>query len=191
MSIPIRAARPEDLDRAADALAAAFEDYPWTRYVIPADAYLERLRELQRLYLGYAQQHGLVAVTPDQDGAIALLPPEPPAPEPAMIDRLHDLHGDRIERLSTIASPERAWRLETLGVQPDSQGRGLASALIESALNEVTLRGATRIALETSDARNVRLYERHGFLTTDRSESSDRPPVWQMIAIIGSPRAQA
>ena len=84
-------------------------------------------------YLDYAHKHGLVAVTADRDGAITLLPPDAPMPGQAMIDRVVDLHGDRIDRLDHAAPPAGAWRLETLGIRPESQGRGRASALVDFA----------------------------------------------------------
>lgn len=182
MNISIRHARSEDLAHAADSLAAAFEHYPWTRHVIPATGYIDRLRELQGLYLDYAYKHGLVAVTADRDGAIALLPPDAPAPEQAMIDRIVDLHGDRIDRLDHTEPPAGAWRLETLGVRPESQGHGRASALIDFTLSAVVQQGGQLIVLETSDPRNVRLYERHGFVIVSRSDDPDRPPVWTLTA---------
>lgn len=55
----IRPAVVGDLDTAADLLAEAFADYPWTRWSIPADGYSCRLRELQRLYLSFALRDGV------------------------------------------------------------------------------------------------------------------------------------
>ncbi|WP_110589040.1 GNAT family N-acetyltransferase [Microbacterium suaedae] len=184
MTTPIKHARPEDLAAAADTLAAAFEHYPWTRYVIPESGYADRLRELQGLYLDYAHTHGLVAVTVDRDGVIAVLPPEAPAPGQGVIDRILELHGDRAARLEHTEPPPHAWRLETLGVRPDSQGRGYASALITFAVREVAQRGGSLIALETSDPRNVRLYERHGFVIDAQRDDPERPPIWRLTATL-------
>lgn len=63
MNIPSRLATGEDLTTAADVLAAAFHDYPWTRHVIPEEGYAQRLREIQYLYLSHALDQGFVAVT--------------------------------------------------------------------------------------------------------------------------------
>lgn len=180
----VRHAQPADLAAAADTLTAAFEHYPWTRHVLPGRDYLARLRALQHLYLGYACEHGIVAVTEDSDGVIALLPPHAPDPAPAMVEEVVALHGDRIDRLDQAPPPEGAWQLETLGVRPEHQGRGIASALIHFALSEVRARGGRAVALDTSDPRNVRLYERHGFYITAHTESGDDPPVWKMFATL-------
>jgi hypothetical protein len=37
------------------------------------------------------------------------------------------------------------------------------------------------VALETSDARNVRLYERHGFARTAFTQVKDGPEVYSML----------
>lgn len=180
MGTDVRQAHASDLGRAADTLAAAFADYPWTRYVLPETDYSLRLRELQGRYLEYAHACGLVAVTDDCDGVIALLPPNPPAPDPAMVERIVALHGDRVHRLGHTDPPASGWRLETLGVRPGSRGAGRASKLLEFALAEVDARGGKEVSLDTSDPRNVRLYERHGFTVVSSSEHPGRPPVWAM-----------
>lgn len=187
----VQHAQSADLAAAADTLTAAFEHYPWTRYVLPEDEYLGRLRALQHLYLGYACEHGIVAVAGDIEGVIALLPPDAPYPSLAMVEEVVALHGDRIDRLEQAPPPEGAWRLETLGVRPEHQGRGIASALIHFALLEVRALGGRAVALDTSDPRNVRLYERHGFQVTAQADSGDGPPVWKMVASLEAQHGEA
>ncbi|TCW25714.1 acetyltransferase (GNAT) family protein [Dietzia cinnamea] len=183
-----RLADVADVGPAADTLASAFADYPWTRYVIPAEGYQDRLRALQELYLHHAVRHGLVAVHDDPaqggavDGVIAVLPPRTPDPAPETVARIVALHGDRIDRLTSGGDPEADWRLETLGVLPSARGRGLGSALTRFAIVEAVRRGARSMALETSDPLNVRLYERLGFTVTARSEAPEAPPMWRMRA---------
>lgn len=179
-----RLATIDELPMCASALGSAFEHYPWTRYVIPEERYHKRLHDLQLLYLEYAHRYGIVTVAENIAGAAALLPPDTPEPAPEMIDQIVRLHGDRIDRLSQTPpvadQPVSAWRLETLGVHPDHQGRGIASALLRFALDEVSRRGGESVALDTSDPRNVRLYERFGFETIAHTDSSNGPPVWNM-----------
>ncbi|MCK8478288.1 GNAT family N-acetyltransferase [Microbacterium aurugineum] len=181
---PVRRATTADLGAAADTLAEAFEGYPWTRHVLPEDDYEERLRALQLLYLRYAQAHGIVAVTDACDGVIALLPPDAPEPDDDMVEQIVALHGDRLDRLAQPPAPSDAWKLETLGVRPASQGRGIAAALLEFALAVIAERGAREVCLETSDPRNVRLYARHGFRVVSHSESAEDPPIWHMSAAL-------
>ncbi|MFE0750502.1 GNAT family N-acetyltransferase [Gordonia sp. NPDC058843] len=160
-----------DLDDAARTLTAAFDAYPWTRWSIPADGYRDRLQRLQRMYLGYAFDHGIVLATQDLSGVIALLPPDAPEPDEQFHEAVARLHGDRLAAVAgahTPAPPEGTWSLATLGVHPDSQGKGLGSALVRAGLGVVdeTDPPGARVALETSDDRNVQIYERAGFMVT-------------------------
>lgn len=175
-----RLATGEDLPAAAATLAAAFMEYPWTRWVIPPDDYPDRLRTLQGLYLAHAYHHGVVAVHGEADGVIALLPPDAPEPDGAVVEQIVALHGDRVTRLGTTPPSSTAWRLETLGVRPEARGRGLGGVLVRFALQEIASRGAREVVLETSDRRNVRLYERHGFEVTGQAQAGDGPPTWTM-----------
>ena len=57
-----------------------------------------------------------------------------------------------------------------LGVDPDAQGRGLASALLLRGLHHLSERGDPTVELyvESDSARAVRLYTRHGFEVASR-----------------------
>ncbi len=184
MTATITLARHDDLDAAADTLAEAFEQYPWTRWVVPERGYSERLRQLQRIYLKHAHQHGFVGADADLSGVVAVLPPDAPDPGEEIIAQIVALHGERIERISTstLAPDPDAWSLETLGVRPDAQGHGLGGELVRFALLEAGRRGARTIRLETSDERNVRLYERCGFRVTRHLEQEHAPMLWSLEA---------
>lgn len=185
MTPSIRRADLAHVPAAAAVLATAFADYAWTRWSVPAAGFAARLEELQALYLAHAVEHGLVLVSGDAHAVAALLPPDAPAPAIAVQERVAELHGDRLPALLDLALPERpagAWDLATLGVRPEQRGRGLGAAMISAAL---ALTGADSpgcaVALETSDDRNVRLYERHGFVTTARTEVPGGPVVFSMV----------
>ena len=177
----VRALRVEELDRATATLTAAFEDYPWMRQAIPSTGYRDRLRQLQRLYLEYALEHGLVATAGECAGVIALLPPEAPAPSTSMIQQVIDLHGGQVPAAGASDDWPTAWRMETLGVGPEDRGRGVAGRLLEHALTAIRNAGACAVVLETSDERNCRLYARHGFGVVSRDDVSDSLSVWTMI----------
>ena len=174
-------ARPDDLDAAAETLALAFESSPWTDWVIPEDRHLERLYELQRLYLAHALEHGRVWVAPATVGVIALLPHDAPEPPEDVVDQIIELHGDRVDRLGGVGMQETAgsWHVETLGVRPEERRRGVASALLVAALSEARAQGVP-VTLETSDQQNLRLYERYGFVVVDHTKVPAGPDVWAM-----------
>lgn len=191
MSLPSRIARAgaADLDDAAQTLAAAFESYAWTRWSIPADDYPVRLERLQRLYLGHALEHGIVLVggigAGNVDGVIAVLSPSAPAPSDELQAQAAELHGARLAVVAAAQTPplpDGVWNLATLGLHPEAQGHGLGAALIGAALAEVDASRVTAdTALETSDDRNVRLYERAGFTVTATTQIQDGPTVYTML----------
>ncbi|MBM9432890.1 GNAT family N-acetyltransferase [Flaviflexus equikiangi] len=174
----VRYADAADLAGAAQLLAVAFRDYPWTRYVVPEEDYDERLRGLYAHYLGHAHRHGFVAAA--DDGAVAVLAPR--APEPAAVDEIIALHGDRVDRLGGGMVCDDAWTIEAIGVHPSSRGHGRGSELLAFALDGMARRGAGKVVVDTSDPRNVRLYERHGFRIVAERTTPSGPPVWTMLS---------
>ncbi|MFI9642341.1 GNAT family N-acetyltransferase [Micromonospora sp. NPDC051925] len=184
MSAHIRRATALDLPSAARTLAVAFHEYSWTRWSVPADDYPRRLEQLQALYLGHALEHGFVLVDDDRQAVAAFLPPDAPAPGEELQARVADLHGDRLAALMAAELPSRpkgAWDLATVGVHPDRRGAGLGSAVTAAGLALVDESGDPNgIALETSDERNVRLYERLGFAVTARTTIEGGPLVYSM-----------
>lgn len=199
MALPVRVARAgaADLDAAAHTLAAAFDAYAWTRWSIPADDYTVRLGRLQRLYLGHALEHGIVFVggfgTDDVNGVIAILSPHAPAPSEQLQAQVAELHGARLAAIAAAQTPPfpaGVWNLATLGVHPQAQGHGLGAALIGTALAAVDAsQNAADTALETSDERNVRLYERAGFTRTATTRIQDGPTVYTMVRqAVSAPR---
>ncbi|MEV4831839.1 GNAT family N-acetyltransferase [Micromonospora sp. NPDC049257] len=184
MTSHIRRATALDLPRAARTLAVAFHDYPWTRWSIPADDHPRRLEELQALYLGHALAHGLVLVTDDAQAVAAFLPGDAPAPGEGLQARIAELHGDRLAALMAVELPARppgAWEFATLGVHPERRGIGLGSAVAAAGVTLIDESGDPNgIALETSDERNVRRYERLGFTVTARTTIEGGPLVCSM-----------
>ena len=96
-------------------------------------------------------------------------------------------HAAATDRLGALFStelppaPDGAWEFATLGVRPTARGAGLGAALIDAMLALIDSRDSESIvALETSDLRNVRLYERHGFVVTATTAIEDGPTVYSM-----------
>lgn len=71
------------------------------------------------------------------------------------------------------------WYLNIVAADPGRQGQGVGSACIAAGLAEVDSAGLPAY-LESTNARNVPLYERHGFRTIEVLELPDGPPIWAM-----------
>lgn len=77
------------------------------------------------------------------------------------------------------------WYLETLGVAPEHQGRGLGSALLTHVFLHSEADGVP-CYLETSTERNVRMYEAKGFVLRDSAEVSDSLTLYIMVREAGA-----
>lgn len=69
--------------------------------------------------------------------------------------------------------------LALLATRPDCQGQGLGSALLGPVLARSDREGVPAYT-ESSNPRNIRLYERHGFGVVDELTLPDGPPLWPM-----------
>jgi ribosomal protein S18 acetylase RimI-like enzyme len=188
LSHRIRPATCSDLDSAARLLAAAFDTYSWTRWTLPDDGYAERLEEVQRLYLTHALHHGIVLVDEQVRAVAAFLPPGAPTPTEEIQQRVVELHGSRLAALSGLSLPDApagCWTLETVGVDPAHQGTALGTAVTAEGLAMIDQQGVP-VALETSDERNVRLYQRLGFTTAATTSIPGGPIVYSMNRVAPS-----
>jgi len=192
MAASIRLARVDDAPVLARVLADAFFDDPLSDWLLPNTR--RRNGALQRS-MGWVMRetylpHGGVWTTEEVD-AVALWG-RPGDPKPSALQQLPGLPTfvatyrrqlPRAMRASSAFEKRRPsqphWFLDLLAVRPDRQGQGVGSALAATALAEAD-RVCFPTFLETSNARNVPLYERLGFVV---SEEFDVGPVhvWAML----------
>ena len=187
----VRPAGHRDVGHLADVLAAAFADYPWTRWTVDADEHPSRLRALMAIYAGLTVRYGRAWVVDDAGRVLAAacwLPPAPPkglADELAVIGpEIRRLQGARAEHAAAaeaLLAPRRPegphWSLESVGVLPAAQGRGLGTKVLAPGLALPDAEGVPA-RTETSSSANVRLYARLGFLEHDRVDVPGGPRVW-------------
>jgi GNAT superfamily N-acetyltransferase len=75
---------------------------------------------------------------------------------------------------------EPHWYLATLGTDPDRQGQGVGTALLQPVLNRADEEGMPAY-LESSKERNVPFYSRFGFEVVEQLQShAGNPPLWRM-----------
>ena len=77
------------------------------------------------------------------------------------------------------SKPKDAWYLEYLGVDPRVHSQGIGSLLLEYSLTEIDIHHEPAY-LESSNPRNMTLYERHGFETLKKFQFGDGPPIHTM-----------
>ena len=76
--------------------------------------------------------------------------------------------GEHIDAVHQRLAPFKHWFLQTVGVEPRSQGKGYASKLIRPMLTRIDEEGLP-CYLETLDEHNVPLYEHLGFKVVDKA----------------------
>ncbi|WP_085944873.1 GNAT family N-acetyltransferase [Actinoalloteichus spitiensis] len=191
--VSVRPAVDGDVPAIGRVLASAFSDYPFLRHTIAADDHAERVRRGQELMVRrIGLPHGRVWVAEDGGnvvGAAAWTTPDTDleAAFGPVAAEVGELAGDRAgiaaaveEALAPYRPAEPAWFLATIGIDPSRQGRGVGGALLRPGLVAAEEAGSVAF-LETSDERNVRFYQRHGFRVVAEVElPAGGPRTWAM-----------
>lgn len=192
--ITVRGVRPDDVPRLAEVLALAFYDDPAMRWATREDK--ERLPALIDLYkycLASDLKWGWETTTSDLQACAVWVPPESRLQRPSSLYTLRMLPRyirwcglDRLGRwlkFGELCEEKRPMTphhyLDFIGVHPDKQGQGYASALLRHTLALIDARGEPAY-LESSNPRNNPLYQRHGFQITEEIHLPDGPTLWCM-----------
>jgi GNAT superfamily N-acetyltransferase len=189
----IRKLGADDVPTIARALARAFDDDPVMNWVFPSHSRRPARLEaafslyLRRIWLPEEECYGADRLF----GAALWLPPDKwhisLARQLRLLPSMISVNGRDLPRLLRVlhmmetAHPEEPhYYLAVLGVEPELQGRGFGSALMQPVLARCD---QERIPgyLESSKRRNVVLYERHGFRVVEEMKlPKDGPPIWRM-----------
>jgi ribosomal protein S18 acetylase RimI-like enzyme len=185
----IRLAKPEDRDKALDTIVAAFIADPVNRYVMPTPPlYLSTMATMMRHFGGAAFDHEAAWIVGDYAGAALWLPPGVHSDMEALGELMQKRvpagrfrhMGPVIEQMETFHMKEPHWYLAVLGVDPHARGLGIGGALLTESLERVD-QDHLPAYLESSNPRNISLYQRHGFEVIGEI---DIPPVPVMIPMI-------
>lgn len=188
----IRDGVPDDLDTLVDTLRDSFAEDPIFNWVFPDAAlypYFFRL-VVSELYL----PRGMIHLDDAGRAAALWLPPEERYQLPPRLSliyfgfRLLRHGGPRcLRRLRTQGAlyskhlpREPHYYLQFLGCRHDHQGHGIGTALLQEGLLVCDERDMP-VYLESSNERNLPLYERHGFEVRATAQVSKKgPTVWFM-----------
>jgi len=189
----IRKATRDDVPRLALALARAFDEDPPMRWFLPDDerripnARLMFDVMLRRLHL----MRDACYTTDDVVGGALWVPPgawrlgffQQVRLLPSML-RVFGRNLGRAQRgLAVMDSRhprEPHYYLDSLGVEPEWQGRGLGSALMQPILERCDRQGMPAY-LNAGSPRSRNLYLRHGFQVTQEFRLPEGgPPLWRM-----------
>lgn len=185
------------LDRAVTTFARAFSPDPMVTWVFPdAAGRTAAARAVMRVLVEYGLCYGRVTASHDAKAACVWIPPGQGVTIPGMI-RCGMLGvplrtglgpfgrfmaaNDTMDKIHKARVPGPHWYLFGLAVDPELHGRGIGSALIREGL-ALADRKSLPCYLETSEPRNLGLYERFGFAVLEEATlGKGGPPAWAML----------
>jgi GNAT superfamily N-acetyltransferase len=196
----VRKATRADLPRLVDALAEAFEQDPPMRWFLPdASRRGDQMRKQFALFLKTVHLRNDETYTTDDvvGGALWVPPgcyPPPFFAQLRVLPGLIRIYGASMTRAAQGVKvmesnhPSRPhFYLDSLGVEPASQGKGVGSALLKPVLDRCD-RERIPAYLNAGSPRSRDLYLRHGFEVTEEFElPEDGPPLWRMWREPGRP----
>jgi ribosomal protein S18 acetylase RimI-like enzyme len=189
LTLDVRTASDTDRQAVIGVITLAFTGDPMARWAFPDPAtYLAVMPEVAAAFGGNGFPHGTVHLIDGCRGAAMWLPPGVD-PDAERLAALTDQHTPKerladmmqvFEQMDRYHPPEPCWYLPLIGIDPMHQGRGCGSALLRHALARCDRDGELAY-LESSNPRNVPLYERHGFETIGSIQAGSSPTVVPML----------
>ena len=186
---PRPAANEADQQAVVTVITLAFSNDPMARWALPdPTTYLRVMPQIARAFGGNGFALGAAHVTAGGTAAAMWLPPGVDPDNNTLTalveghvpaDRQEDM-GGVFAQMDAYHPTEPCWYLPLIGVDPVCQGRGLGSALLRYALEQCDREGAPAY-LESSNARNVPLYQRHGFEIIGEIQAGSSPTLVPML----------
>ncbi|MGD0803700.1 MAG: GNAT family N-acetyltransferase [Candidatus Bathyarchaeia archaeon] len=192
--IEVRELRREDIPRLSEVLAQAFSTDPVLDWAMrPDDGRISALRDMFRRGMQGNLRYGVETTTTDLNACAIWAPPEALNESRSPLDPILTLPYligysgfGRLRRMIAFSNACDEKRphaphqyLDFIGVHPDKQGQGYASALLRYTLTRLDMNGVPAY-LESSNPRNNPLYQRHGFKIIEEIQLPDGPTLWCM-----------
>jgi ribosomal protein S18 acetylase RimI-like enzyme len=190
MTTPIiKTVAASDEASAIAVVVLAFSADPAARWTWPdPQQYLEHFPSFVRVLGGKAFAHGSAHYLDGYAGAALWLPPDVHPDESALMTLLQRTASASMqkdlslvfEQMGRYHPEEPHWYLPFIGIDPSEQGKGHGSALMKHALVPCD-RERTLAYLESSNPKNIPLYERHGFELLGTIQVGASPPIFPML----------
>jgi GNAT superfamily N-acetyltransferase len=174
---------------AIDVIVLAFSADPASRWTwSDPHQYLRHFPSFVQAFGGKAFTHGSAYYVDGYAGTALWLPPDVHPDEDALISLLQRSVSEQIlkdvvavfEQMGRYHPREPHWYLPLMGVDPSQQGKGYGSALLQHAL--IPCDSDHKLAyLESTNPKNIPLYERHGFELLGTVQVGTSPPIFPML----------
>jgi GNAT superfamily N-acetyltransferase len=185
----VRTMTAADEGPAIDTIVLAFAADPMARWTWPhSHQYLAAMPRLVRAFGGGAFAHAGAYCTDEYAGAALWLPPGVHPDEEGLGDvtqstvsaSLREAVFAVFEQMAAYHPSEPHWYLPLMGVDPAHQRKGHGDALMSYALERCD-RDHAPAYLESTNPRNVSLYQRHGFEALGKIQVGSSPPLVPML----------
>ena len=188
MQIPtISVVTEPDREKALYTILLGFSTDPFLRWMYPSAGNYMNACAAFDAFGGKAIDNGSSFVAKDFEGVAFWMPPGAEADEELFVEEVEkfvpkEKHETMFAVLEEMEKyhPEGAWYLPIIAVDPSYQGLGLGSQLMKKALEKVDSDNLPAY-LESSNPRNMSLYERCGFVTMGEIQIGDSPVIHPMI----------
>ena len=171
---------------AVNVLLLAFSSDPFQRYLMPDPTIFYKNSSI---WFNNAACQSISTEslfgTDDNSGIALWFPPNFDVQFDAISETLKDLPSysqkDIFQYFDAFENhkPKDAWYLEYLGVDPSKHSLGLGSLLLKNSLDKIDELHQPAY-LESSNPRNMSLYERHGFEAVSKIQFGVGPPMHTM-----------
>jgi GNAT superfamily N-acetyltransferase len=174
---------------AISTIVLGFAADPMVRWTWPdSSEYLRVMPRFVKAFGGRAFEHGTAYITEGARAAALWLPPGVEPDEAAMGAVLEgalrpEIAGDVGTILKGMAEHhprEPHWYLPLVAADPNWIGQGLGALLMKHALRRCDEEGVAAY-LESTNPRNLSLYERHGFRIMGKIQSGSSPVMTPML----------
>jgi GNAT superfamily N-acetyltransferase len=189
VAIDVRPAAQSDEGTVIGVITLAFSTDPMARWAFADTAsYLAVMPVFVRAFGGNGLACGATHLVEGGWAAAMWLPPGvDPDVETMMALTEQHVGNDRLDDMMQVFTQmekhhpaDACWYLPLIGVDPTCQGRGYGSALLAYALRQCDRDGLPAY-LESSNPRNIPLYERHGFEVLGAIQSGTSPTIVPML----------
>jgi ribosomal protein S18 acetylase RimI-like enzyme len=187
----VQLAQQDDTQRVLDTLTLAFAADPAIRWMYPdPQQYLQSFPAFVHAFGGSAIARRTAFVSEGYSGAALWLPPDTAPDEEALTALVEESVAARekadafavFEEMTRYHPDEPHWYLPLIGVDPARQGRGYGSAMLRHALQRCDDERLPAY-LESTNPRNMPLYERHGFEVIGAIKIGNCPPIFPMLRV--------
>tara|TARA_B110000858_G_scaffold165049_1_gene191469 strand:- start:85 stop:756 length:672 start_codon:yes stop_codon:yes gene_type:complete len=177
----------EDRSSAISTILLGFSSDPFVRWLCPHGPTYLKFHAAFNAFGGGAIDSGSAFIAEGNRGAALWLPPtvEPDSEtfigevEKFVVKERQEVLFRILEAFEEYHPDESCWYLPLIAVDPAHQGSGIGSELMKAAMSRIDEDGLPSY-LESSNPRNISLYERYGYEVMGQIKIGDAPTIHPM-----------